>query len=123
MTDIRVIANGNLHYEPAPGRDRADPLQGLGADAESVRIVRLSPGVRRFAHKHPHSAEIMYVVDGTGEVRSGDDRVSVATGDFIYVPTDVTHAMLPADGTEMLLVCFFAHPDLEDNTVEMGEIT
>ena len=64
----------------------------------------------------------MYVVDGAGEVRSGDDRIPVATGDFIYVPTGVTHAMLPADGTEMLLVCFFAHPDLEDNTVEMGEL-
>lgn len=122
MPDVQVIDGAGLQYVQAPGRLRADPLAGLRA-AESVRIVRLpAGGGKRFAHRHPASAEVMYVIAGRGTVVAGDRRIAAGAGDTIYVPTDVVHGLIP-DGEDMLLACFFAHPDLDANTVEMGEIT
>lgn len=122
MSDVQVIDGEALHYVQAPGRLRADPLEGLAA-AESLRIVRLSAAEgTRYAHRHPSSAEVMYVVEGRGTVVAGDRRIPAGPGATIYVPTDVPHGIVP-DGQDMVLACFFAHPDLDANTIEMGEIT
>ena len=117
---IRHLAD--LAFDDLPGRRSADPLAGLDTDGMSVRVVRLEAGVRRSAHRHPHSPEVVYVAEGSGIVWLDGHRERAGTGDVVLVPTGVPHATVP-DSSGMLLVCFFPHPDLSDNLEELpGDI-
>ncbi len=39
-------------------------------------------------------------------------------GDTVLVPAGVAHATIPDAGETMELVCFFPHPNLQDNLLE-----
>jgi len=43
-------------------------------------------------HQQPHDRDECYVVvEGSGEFACGDERVSVAPGDFLFVPAGMAH--------------------------------
>jgi quercetin dioxygenase-like cupin family protein len=100
------------------GRLSADPLSEAGA-ACSVRIVRIAPGPRT-PHRHPHSLELMYVVQGEGTTWEGDVDSSVAAGDVVLVPAGAPHVTVASGPGDLVLVCFFPHPDLSGNTEELA---
>jgi quercetin dioxygenase-like cupin family protein len=113
-----VIPAGSLEFARLPGRLSADPLPaGLVAGC-SARIMRIAPGPRT-PHVHPHSAEVIYVVEGTGTAWEGDVPTRVAAGDLVVVPPRVPHATVASDAGELVLVCFFPHPDLAANIQEL----
>ena len=85
----------------------------------SARIVRLVSDVSRTAHVHPHSAEVFFVSQGEGTVWVEGARRRVHTGDTVLIPAGVAHATLPDPGEEMQLLCFFPHPDLGANILEL----
>lgn len=114
MTAVRAA---ELRYRQLPGRLAADPFAGVEA-ASSVRVVRLRRTPGRTAHRHPHSEEIVYVVEGHGAMWLGETWVRLGPGDLVRVPPGVPHATVPDPGTEMRLVCFFPHPQLSLNTEE-----
>ncbi len=113
-----VVPAGSLQFVQLPGRRSADPLPtGLVAGA-STRIVRIPPGPRT-PHLHPHSAEISYVAQGTGTAWEGDVAIRVGPGDLLVVPPGVPHATIASGTSELVLVCFFPHPDLAANIEEL----
>ena len=112
-----VVPAGSLRFAGLPGRLSADPLPpGLAAGC-STRVVRIAPGPRT-PHVHPHSAEVVYVAEGSGTAWEDDVPTRVGAGDLIVVPPGVPHATV-ADGGDLLLVCFFPHPDLAANLEEL----
>lgn len=113
---MMVVRREELEFRQLPGRSSADPLDGLEA-ASSLRIVRLEPRVARTAHRHPRSEEVVYVAEGRGWVWRDGEREPVSAGDCFLVPAGVPHATVPE--TPMTLVCFFPHPDLDDNLEEL----
>lgn len=115
----------DLEFASLPGRCSADPFAG-GAEAVgmSVRMVRISADGPRSPHRHPRSAEAVYVVEGNGRAWVDGEVVPVAAGDTFLVPRGVPHATVPADDGELLLVCFFPDDDLATNTEELpGDVT
>jgi quercetin dioxygenase-like cupin family protein len=113
-----VVPGGSMLYAQLPGRLAADPLPaGLEADC-SVRVVRVAPGPRN-PHLHPHSAELSYVVQGTGTAREDDVPFRVGPGDLLVVPPGVPHATVASGTSELVLVCFFPHSDLAANIEEL----
>lgn len=114
---MRVVHLSDLAFRDLPGRSTADPLEGLGA-ASSARIVRLPRTEGRRAHRHPHSEEIVFVMEGEGTVWVEGELLPVGPGDVFRVPIGVPHATIPHRGVEMRLVCFFPHPVLSANTEE-----
>jgi quercetin dioxygenase-like cupin family protein len=129
-----VVPAGTLAFAQLPGRLSADPLAagptagttagptdgptagpGLGC---SVRVVRIAPGPRT-PHVHPHSAEICYVVEGTGTAWEDDVATPVGAGDLLVVPPGVPHATVASGTSDLVLVCFFPHPDLTGNIQEL----
>ena len=42
-------------------------------------------------HRHPGSAELLFVEDGSGVLEVGDRRVAVRPGVALYVPEGVLH--------------------------------
>lgn len=44
-------------------------------------------------HKHLHHTETIYILDGTGLMRLGDEEFVVGPGDFIKVPEGTPHGV------------------------------
>lgn len=115
-----VVRGTGLDFVGLPGRRSADPLRGAGVDdtGASVRVVRIAPGPRT-PHVHPRSAEVAFVVEGTGTAWEGDEPTEVGPGDLLVVPRGVPHATVATGPGDLVLVCFFPHPDLSENLHEL----
>lgn len=114
---MAVFDGSQLAFRELAGRLSADPLPPGEAPC-SMRVVRIAPGPRT-PHLHPHSVEVMYVVAGTGTTWQDDVPSRVKAGDVVLVPTGVPHASVADGAGELVLVCFFPHPDLAANVVEL----
>jgi mannose-6-phosphate isomerase-like protein (cupin superfamily) len=124
-----IVDRDALRFEPLPGRSSADPLAGPSSDPFAgagvdftVRIARLSGDSLRWAHRHPHSVELMHVTRGSGVLWEDGVRRRFVEGDTALIPIGVPHATVPDRGTEMEVICFFPHPDLSHNIEELEEM-
>lgn len=115
---MTVVPGEDLSFVDMPGRRTADPLADVET-ASSVRIVELVFDPARTAHRHPHSEEIVVVIEGRGSVWMDGTRQTVGPGDVVIIPQGVPHATVP-EGS-MRLACFFPHPALGDNTEETSQ--
>ena len=91
-------------YPPVLVRaDQAEQLPSIGhtllADSSATRgalsshRVRLGPGgAGAVPHRHTHSAELFYIIDGALDVLLGDDVTTARSGDLLVVPPGVAHA-------------------------------
>ena len=123
MTEI-ITSAAELTYVALPGRDSADPFRARGSMVDvdlSFRIVRLVSDPSRTAHVHPHSAEAVFVAEGQGTLWVDGTRRRISAGDSVLIPAGTPHATLPDAGAEMRLVCFFPHPDLAANILELPD--
>jgi len=116
---VPVVRAAALVFHDLPGRRAADPLPDDAGTEASVRVVRITPGPRR-PHMHPHSAEVVYVAEGTGTAWEGDIATHVSAGDLVIVPRGVPHATVATGQDDLVLVCFFPHPDLPSNILELS---
>ena len=114
-----VVPGGALEFQQLSGRLSADPLPPQLAVGCSARVVRIAPGPRT-PHRHPRSAEVVYVVDGFGTAWEDDEPTVVGRGDLVVVPQGVPHATVASGTSDLVLVCFFPHADLAANIEELG---
>lgn len=114
---MTVVRRADLEFADLPGRRSADPLPGESPHT-SVRVVELTGGVERTAHRHPLSEEIVYVVSGRGMAWIEGSSTPIAAGDVILIPAGARHATSPDPDSTMRLVCFFPHGDLDSNIEE-----
>jgi quercetin dioxygenase-like cupin family protein len=113
-----IVKAAALKPRTLPGRASADPFPEESGTGLSMRIVEITPGDRN-PHRHPHSFEAMYVVQGTGRLWENGRVQRVGPGDCILIPRDLPHATLADEGSVLRLVCFFPHPDLASNIQEL----
>lgn len=113
---MTVIRGGELPYQDRPARRVADPFPDADGSS-SARQVVLDPVERRSPHLHPHSEEVVYVVEGSGKVWIEGVTHRVEPGTWVRIPAGTPHATLANE--HMLLVCFFPHHDLSENTEEL----
>lgn len=112
----------DLSFASLPGRWSADPFAGEGEPAGlSTRMVRIEPASQRSPHRHPRSAEAVYVAEGHGHAWVDGEVSAVSAGDAFLVPRGVPHATVPDDEAGLLLVCFFPDGDLASNTEELSD--
>ena len=114
-----VVPAASLDFAQLPGRLSADPLPAELALGASARVVRIAPGPRT-PHVHPRSAEVVYVAGGTGTAWEDDVPTRVGVGDLVVVPPGVPHATVASGTSDLVLVCFFPHPDLAANIEELS---
>lgn len=114
-----VVPATSLAFAQLPGRLSANPLPpGLDVGA-SARVVRIAPGPRT-PHVHPRSAEVVYVAGGSGTAWEDDVPTRIGVGDVVVVPPGVPHATVASGTSDLVLVCFFPHPDLAANIEELA---
>ena len=117
-----IVSRSERVFRRLPGRESADPFEGITPSELSMRLVRVGPSDRRSPHRHPHSGEAIYVVGGSGWLWEDGVRQRIEAGDCALVEAGTPHATLPDPGTSLELVCFFPHPNLNANVQELEEI-
>jgi quercetin dioxygenase-like cupin family protein len=84
---------------PSTIRLLADNSSTGGAlSTQRVTLIGGTDGAR--PHHHAGSAEMFYVLDGTAELLSGDQVVTVERGDLVVVPPGLAHAFAAAPGRD-----------------------
>jgi uncharacterized cupin superfamily protein len=60
----------------------------IGAQKLGYNITAVPPGKRAFPlHNHHANEEMFFILQGSGELRVGDERYTLRVGDFIASPT------------------------------------
>ena len=111
---MTIVPSGELCFEQLHGRASADPLRDIDA-ASSLRVVLLDQAESRYAHRHPHTEEIVYVRTGRATAFVDGTPHRIGPGDVMHIPAGVPHATIPEHGERVELICFFPHPDLSQN--------
>lgn len=120
MNTVIVRASG-LAFRPLDGRSSADPFAGFDVGGVTMRVVHVAAGGARKPHRHPHSSETIYVVEGTGHFWAEGRAYEVRPGDCVLVAAGVPHATIADRGDAVKLVCFLPHPNLASNIEELDE--
>jgi quercetin dioxygenase-like cupin family protein len=94
--------------DPSLGSRFALPIYAAtGSAATAVVYFEVAPGKRLGRHTDS-SEEVIYVVEGDGEVTVGDERAAVSTGTLAVVPALVPHDVRNTGSTPLKIVGFFA---------------
>lgn len=91
--DEVVIEDRALMFQPHGAAverfgSRTGPIgPRIGAKQLGYNITAVPPGKRAFPlHNHHANEEMFYILQGSGELRMGDERWSIRQGDFIASP-------------------------------------
>ncbi|MGH3025920.1 MAG: cupin domain-containing protein [Gaiellaceae bacterium] len=121
MTKPFVARVAAAAFRQLPGRLSADPCADVELGELSVRFARLHPGPRT-PHRHPHSVEVIYVIEGDGVCWQNGETARVSPGDVVVVPRGTAHATIPDPDSELLLFCVFPVGDLPGNIEELDGV-
>ncbi|HEY7733146.1 MAG TPA: cupin domain-containing protein [Gaiellaceae bacterium] len=115
--------------DAAAGRQGLDVFAGISAESAGARalcqhLVRIPPGARAQAHLHRGHETAIYVLSGRAEMRFGprlEEQLSVAAGDFLYIPADLPHLPWNPSDTEPCVAIVARTDPHEQESVELYE--
>ena len=88
----------------------------LPAKNLSVCVIRVMPGETvRPAHSHPHSEELIYIINGAGKVMIENEVGLVSAGSAVLFEQGKVHMLKNTGDIEMKVICFFAPATNLDN--------
>jgi mannose-6-phosphate isomerase-like protein (cupin superfamily) len=122
---VRVFKPGDAEKLSLPGRSSQAVVAGnRGAENVSFRIVEIAPlapgETERGPHVHHTFEECIYVLAGTGVMRTEKGEHPVAAGDTILVPTGELHVTHATGSGPLKLLCFFPTANVGAGTKEFA---
>lgn len=123
----RVIRPGDEYAGRQGGRFAAGvSAETTGARHLCLHTLVLPPGARGHAHLHEHHESAIYVVEGEGEVWSGEGLAHhepASAGDFVYIPAGVPHLPGNVSRTDRLVVVVArTDPNEQESVVLLPEL-
>ncbi len=85
---IHVIAEGK-----GGARVLLDESTAPGLKEAAMTELVMLPGATVPEHTHDRSAELLYILEGTGTMRLGDRTVEVKPGMAIFIPAGMKHSL------------------------------
>lgn len=87
---------------------------GIDETGPELTVVESSDpeGFAPAPHRHHHSVEAFYVLDGRYTFTADDETVAAEAGAFVLVPKGVTHSYVVGPGSGRLLI-FYAPAGVE----------
>lgn len=70
----------------------------------SMLLIELAPEGHTPEHCHDYE-EAFFVKTGIGEVKTGEGRVPIRTGDVIYIPSEEKHQLFNTGEEPLELIC------------------
>lgn len=93
LTSVSGIAQKKTVSKMVPEESFDNILvKKMDADKNSTSfIIWVKSSVK--AHKHEHHTETLYVLEGEGYMLLGEERFSIAAGDYVYIPENTIHSV------------------------------
>lgn len=100
-----VVRTNELPWTEALTKGKfANRRKELGGDKLACGLWELPPGKKSFPlHMHHVTEEALFVVSGSGIVRTPDGETPIGPGDFVSFPAGGVAHQLRNDGTEPLV--------------------
>lgn len=80
----------------------------IGAEKLGYNLISLAPGMRAFPrHSHLMNEEMFFIIEGAGEIRTGDERHAIRAGDFVACPAggpETAHQIINTSSSELRYV-------------------
>ena len=70
----------------------------------SIALARLEPGKSSVPHQL-HSAEVYYIIQGTGDMHINGESNLVSQGHIIYIPPKATQSIQNTGSIDLTFVC------------------
>jgi quercetin dioxygenase-like cupin family protein len=104
---VHTLAGGKIRVH-----DLFDPAI-IGSNVVSASVVEFSPGTELPRHSHDGSAEIVYILSGSGEVQIGSEKIAFGADQVFHIPEGQPHGarFTGAEKTEALQIFAPAGPE------------
>jgi len=92
VNDVQLVPRPTVYAAKGPAAERFDASTGhisgrLGARLLGYNVTTIPPGKRAFPfHNHRVNEEMFFILEGTGEIRLGENRHPIRAGDIIACP-------------------------------------
>jgi mannose-6-phosphate isomerase-like protein (cupin superfamily) len=110
---IKFIHEDDIKGKSLPGRTSKVLIGPETAESKNLGfiITVMEPRtIQSPPHAHPAEDEVIYVIDGEGEITSGNEKADIYPGIAMYVPAGVLHNIENKSDREMKLACCFNPP-------------
>jgi mannose-6-phosphate isomerase-like protein (cupin superfamily) len=118
----RLIDPAQAKRLTLPGRASLEPVSGAIGSRVTVRIAEIAPAQpgdpERGPHNHDGFEECIYVLRGTGITVAESGELSIKPGDIVLIPPNEKHMTRNTGSEPLVLLCFFAEPDVGAKTTE-----
>ena len=120
----RLLKPGEAKRLGLPGRTSLEPVSGEVGSRVTFRIAEIPPaeaGAKpRGPHLHDGFEECIYVLSGRGTTVAESGEISIAPGDIVLIPPNEKHMTRNSGSEPLVLLCFFAVPDVTAGTTEFA---
>ena len=108
---MKVVKTKDLEWADALSRGAySNRRKELGGEKIACGMWELAPGKKSFPlHAHQMTEEAMFVISGTGQVRTQEGLTPIGPGDFVSFPAGGVAHQLVNDGTEPLVYIAMSH--------------
>jgi mannose-6-phosphate isomerase-like protein (cupin superfamily) len=118
----RLLKQSEAKKLGLPGRTSLEPVSGAIGSKLTFRIAELAvpkPGdPLRGPHMHDGFEECIYVLKGTGVTMAESGEIPIKPGDIVLIPPNEKHMTRNTGAEPLVLLCFFAEPDVTSGTTE-----
>jgi mannose-6-phosphate isomerase-like protein (cupin superfamily) len=118
----RLIKQSEAKRLGLPGRTSLEVVSGAIGSRITFRIAEIAVASAgdppRGPHLHHGFEECIYVLRGTGVTVAESGNIPIAAGDIVLIPPDEKHYTRNTGAESLLLLCFFAEPDVTAGTTE-----
>ncbi len=118
----RLLKQSEAKRLGLPGRTSLEPVSGEVGSRVSFRIAEIAvpkPGDKaRGPHLHDGFEECIYVLRGTGVTVAESGELPLQAGDIVLIPPNEKHMTRNTGYEPLVLLCFFAVPDVSAGTTE-----
>ena len=118
----RLLKQSEAKKLGLPGRTSLEPVSGAIGSKVTFRIATLTvpqAGDKpRGPHMHHGFEECIYVLQGTGTTVAESGETPIKRGDIVLIPPNEKHMTRNTGAEPLVLLCFFAEPDVTKGTTE-----
>src|SRR5262245_11572644 len=120
----RLLKQSEAKRLGLPGRVSLEPVSGEIGSRVTFRIATIQPAKPgdkpRGPHLHDGFEECIYVLSGTGATVAESGEIPIKPGDIVLIPPNEKHMTRNTGSKALVLLCFFAEPDVTSRTTEFA---
>jgi mannose-6-phosphate isomerase-like protein (cupin superfamily) len=118
----RLLKQSEAKKLGLPGRTSLEAVSGAIGSRLTLRIAEIAVpkagDLARGPHLHDGFEECIYVLRGTGMSQAESGEIPIKAGDIVLIPPNEKHMTRNTGSEPLVLLCFFAEPDVSAGTTE-----